>query len=266
MSNLARRSLATKLSRHLSQNDNNESMEVYRSTMHFPHFNMMRPQNHLLSKNAIIQNLIPIAYCDSSDKIFFFSLNKMMFSLMHFIPKSWTKKNYDAILENKDKAALLEAYENCLLDFNYVPKMKRFYRNLLDMGPEVNDILVQYFESGSFEKMRKEGKLDYLKVMNSAVKRKNYFIALIALKHEIEYAKNDPAFISHTKFNPSDLYKYGMVHLENFDEKKIVYDYLSKDEIDMFEFYALLQKHGDIFPLKHYKVAKFMKLKAIGLI
>lgn len=109
--------------------------------------------------------------------------------------------------------------------------------------------------------MRKEGKLNYLKLMNSTVKRRNYFIAVIALKYEIASAQNDPATKSHKKFNPVDFYKYGMSHLEEFYGAKFESEDLTKDEQEMFEFYALLEKHGDIFRVKHEKVGNFIEFK-----
>lgn len=147
MASVARRSLATQLSRRMNQQEHENSIEVHRPLGHLPHFNLMKPQTHFMSKNHFIHSLMPItiAHCDRAndvDKPIIYSLNKLMFSMFHFIPETWTENNYEAILEIKDKSALLEAYSVCLLDFNYVPKMKRFYRSLLDMGPEVNDIFV----------------------------------------------------------------------------------------------------------------------------
>lgn len=101
-------------------------------------------------------------------------------------------EKYEMLLANRHFIVITQAYERNEIDYTYIPDADKFYLVLLDMkGPEGNKILQKYFEHRTFDKMCDMGVFDYKDLMVAAAKRKNYYIANLAVKNLAARANNE---------------------------------------------------------------------------
>ena len=102
------------------------------------------------------------------------------------------KEKYEILLSDRHFIGIARAYERNEIDYTYIPQVEKFYLVLLDMkGPEGNKILQKYFEHRTFDKMCDMGVFDYKDLLTEAAKRKNYYIANLAVKNLAARANNE---------------------------------------------------------------------------
>lgn len=177
---------------------------------------------------------------------------------------------YDDILARKNQYGLIAALENDSINYNYIPNSSDFYNFLLEIDPSIGyEIMKRYFDSGTFEKMRQSGHINYRSIMESSIRNNNYKVALLALNHSlpiIKLGKDSGVFEESTwLINPDYFDKFGSKHLDQFEEWKFLFWFLtvSENDVAMLDFYSKYKANFPNSNVDHWKLGT-IKDRVIG--